>query len=247
MVDCLKTAAIVLVMQFSSPLIEGKLIKRYKRFLADVELENGEVITAHCANSGSMLSVKEPGSKVWLSPANNPKRKLQYTWELIEVNDNLVGINTSHPNHLVKEAIENGTIQELRGYDHIKPEVKYGKNSRIDLLLSADGKPDCYVEVKNVTLKRKTIDEFPDAVTARGTKHLNELVEIAKGGQRAVMLFCIQRSRCKAFQVASDIDPAYAKAFQQALDSGVEAYAYECDLSVQEIKITRPVPINRAA
>jgi len=175
-------------MLFPDPLIHGTLIRRYKRFLADVVLENGDTVTAHCANSGSMLSVDTPGSEVWLSPARNPDRKLRYTWELIRIGGALVGINTQHPNALVAEAVRDGAIAELVGYDSVRREVKYGRNSRIDLLLEAPDKPPCYVEVKNVTMKRgQAADdpvEFPDAVTGRGTKHLVELADMVAGGAR---------------------------------------------------------------
>jgi sugar fermentation stimulation protein A len=166
-------------MIFPDPLVRGTLLRRYKRFLADVDLETGETVTAHCANSGSMLSVDAPGSEVWLSPARNPDRKLKYTWELIRIGETLVGINTGHPNAIVAEAVAAGEIPELNGYTSARREVKYGRNSRIDLLLEGPGRPRCFVEVKNVTLKRESGPdypvEFPDAVTARGTKHLLEL------------------------------------------------------------------------
>ena len=166
-------------MKFHAPLVEGVLLQRYKRFLADVQLSSGEIVLAHCANSGSMLSVKEPGSKVWLSPAAAPARKLRYTWELIEVNGAMVGINTGLPNRIVAEAIAAGEIKELAGYDSLKREQKYGKNSRIDILLESPGRPLCYVEIKNVTMRRGFPPahraEFPDSVTARGAKHLVEM------------------------------------------------------------------------
>jgi sugar fermentation stimulation protein A len=180
------------LMRYPDPLIEGKLVKRYKRFLADIELSGGKMITAHCANSGSMLELIEPGSEAWVSPANNPKRKLKYTWELVrvrstQVNGALVGINTSLANRIAEEAIIAGSIAELSGYPDIRREVKYGKNSRIDLLLSGTGDTKCFVEIKSVTLKRGEIAEFPDAVTARGTKHLGELADQVAAGHRAVM------------------------------------------------------------
>ena len=237
-------------MKFPNPLIKGTLIKRYKRFLADVTLETGEEITAHCANPGSMLGLKDPGSTVWLSPATNPKRKLKYSWELIETNDfkkkTLVGINTSLPNKLAEEAILNGTIKELRDYQNLKREVKYGENSRIDILLDNPeiNEQKCYVEIKNVHLLReKNLAEFPDSVTARGAKHLKELSDMVKQGHRAVMFYLIQRDDCTSFSLAEDIDKAYKDAFLKAIDTGVEAIAYKCKLTTTEIKVTKPVKI----
>jgi len=235
-------------MKFKHPLIPGKLIKRYKRFLTDVELENGDIVTAHCANSGSMLSVNEPGAPVWLSPANDPKRKLKYTWELIQIGEALVGINTQHPNAIVAEAIEAGLIGELTGYDILKREVKYGQNSRIDIFLTSAEKPDCYVEVKNTTMRRNLSDgapaEFPDSVTARGAKHLVELGNMVKQGHRAVMFYLVQRDDAVAFTVAADIDPAYAKHLEEAMKIGVEVVAYTCHLSTEGIIVTDPVEVR---
>lgn len=237
-------------MIFEKPLIEGVLVKRYKRFFADVRLSDGIVVTAHCANSGSMLSVKEPGARVWLTPVDNPARKLKFTWELIEIDGGLVGINTGHPNKLVADAIAAGEIKPLKGYASLKREQKYGKNSRIDILLENEGKPPCFVEVKNVTLKRgtgpKVPAEFPDSVTERGTKHLNELAEIAKGGGRAVMFYLVQRTDCTHFKLAADIDPDYAKAFEKAAKSGVEALCYGCEISPDGITIARPLKMDFA-
>lgn len=243
-------------MKFANELIPARLIKRYKRFLADVELEDGTITTAHCANPGAMLGLKEPDSTVWLSPANNPKRKLQYSWELVELVEpkkgqakNYVGINTSHPNKLVEEAIINGTIKELIGYESLKREVKYGQNSRIDILLGGISEAEplkdlCYVEVKNVHLLREPgLAEFPDSVTARGAKHLVELANIVKEGHRAVMVYAIQRSDVKSFSLAEDIDPAYAAAFREAKKAGVEAIAYSAKLSPKEISLTKSIPI----
>ena len=230
-------------MQFSSPLIRGTLIRRYKRFLADVTLESGETVTAHCPNSGSMLSVDRPGSDVWLSPATNPQRKLKYTWEIVKVGDSLVGINTNNPNAIAAEAVKAGEIPELAGYSSVKREVRYGRNSRIDLFLEADGLPKCYVEVKNVTLRRDldegTPIEFPDAVTTRGTKHLMELSEMAHSGARSVMLFLAQRNDATRFTIAHDIDPEYGKALEKALSAGVEVLCYCCRISTDSIRIER--------
>ena len=224
-------------MNFSDPLLKGTLVHRYKRFLADIVLENGDKIIAHCANSGSMLGLKKPGSEVWVSPAHNRQRKLKYTWELIRVGESLVGINTAHPNKIVQEAIEGNRIPALLGYDCLKREVRYGKNSRIDILLASPGKPLCYVEVKNVTLKRKNLAEFPDAITSRGTKHLGELSDQVRVGNRSVMFYLIQRDDCEGFTVADDIDPAYAQALDAAIEAGVEVLCYQCKLTPKEITI----------
>lgn len=231
-------------MHFPTPLLRGTLVKRYKRFLSDITLENGDEITAHVANSGSMMGLKEPGMEVWLSESDNPKRKLKYSWELVRDGDGLVGINTMHPNKLVAEAIEDGTISELTGYGAMRREVKYGKNSRIDILLSDEARPDCYVEVKNVTLRRNSEAEFPDAVTARGAKHLVEMSDMVAGSARAVMVYLVQREDCDVFSIAGDIDPTYAAALTAALSNGVEAVCYACRLSLEEIVVDRKIPIN---
>ncbi len=234
-------------MQFPNPLIPGTLIKRYKRFLADVQLEDGKEVTAHCANPGSMLGLSEPGSRVWLSPSNNPKRKLKFSWELIEVDlgkgPALVGINTSHPNGLVADAIEAGQIEELGGYGNLRREVKYGENSRIDILLEDETKPLCYVEIKNVHLMRDAgLAEFPDSVTARGAKHLNELSQMVRDGHRAVMVYLVQRDDAKRFALARDIDKNYAAAFDAAREVGVEALAYDCRLTPEGIEVSKALP-----
>ncbi|MBT5047676.1 MAG: DNA/RNA nuclease SfsA [Rhodospirillaceae bacterium] len=231
-------------MQFPTPLLRGTLVKRYKRFLADVTLENGDEITAHVANSGSMLGLKEPGMEVWLSLSDNPKRKLKYSWELVRHGDGLVGINTMHPNKLVAEAIEDGTITELSGYDGLRREVKYGKNSRIDILLTSESRPDCYVEIKSVTLRRDSEAEFPDAVTARGAKHLVEMTDMVAGGARAVMVYLVQREDCAAFSIADDIDPTYAANLTKALSKGVEAICYVCRLTPEKITVEHTIPIE---
>jgi sugar fermentation stimulation protein A len=231
-------------MEFPDTLIKGRLLRRYKRFLADVELAGGEVITAHCANPGSMMGLKEPGATVWLSPARNPKRKLKFSWELIEADGALVGVNTSWPNSVAEEAIAAGAVAELTGYEKIKREVKYGGNSRIDLLLTRTGRPDCYVEIKSVTLMRRAgLAEFPDAVTARGTKHLNEFSNMVSAGHRAVMFYLAQRDDCDRFTIAADIDPAYLEALQGALAAGVEAICYACRIDTAGIEVFRPLEI----
>ena len=235
-------------MRFPTPLIRGTLLKRYKRFLADVLLEaplpdGRREVVAHCANPGSMLTVCTPGSEVWLSPAANPERKLQFSWELIRVGRSLVGINTMHPNRRVAEAIADGTIAELEGYASLRREVKYGKNSRIDVLLESPDRPPCFVEVKNVTMMRTACLEFPDAVTARGTKHLQELADEVARGSRAVMLYLAQRGDCRSFAPAADIDPAYTAGLARARAAGVEALAYRCRVSQQAIEVTGPIAI----
>ena len=231
-------------MRFSAPLTKATLIQRYKRFLADVTLDNGEVVTAHVANSGAMLGMKEPGLEVWLSHSDKPSRKLAWSWELARIDGGLVGINTSHPNAIVAEAILAGTLPELAGYDSLRREVTYGKNSRIDILLEGEGRPKCYVEVKNVHLKRGDAAEFPDAVTARGTKHLAELSDMVREGHRSVMLFLVQREDCRYFTPAGDIDPTYAAALTQAVAAGVEVLCYACRLTLEEIEVAAPLPIK---
>lgn len=232
-------------MKFSAPLVSGRLVKRYKRFLADVVLDDGgEEITAHCANPGSMLGLKEPGSRVWLSRSDNPKRKLKYSWEVIEADGALVGINTAHPNKLVEEALTEGRIRELAGYETLRREVKYGKNSRIDILLQQADDSKTYVEVKNVHLMREAgLAEFPDSVTARGAKHLGELAEMVREGHRAAMVFLVQRPDCAKLSLASDIDPTYAEAFEAARQAGVETYAIGCDVRLDGIDAVKTVEL----
>jgi len=225
-------------MRFPDPLIRGRLVRRYKRFLSDVELASGEQVVAHCANPGSMLGLADPGAEVWLSPSRNPARKLKYSWELVAAGDGLVGINTGHPNAIVAEALAGDRIPELTGYQNRRREVRYGRNSRIDLLLEQEGRPPCYVEVKNVTLKRGAeAAEFPDAVTQRGTKHLAELAQMARSGARAVMFFLVQRGDCERLEIAGDIDPDYQSAFTAALADGVEAICYDCHVAPEAIEL----------
>ena len=224
-------------------------MRRYKRFLADITLDSGQEITAHCANPGSMMGLAEPGSEVWLSPNTNPKAKLDWRWELVRVaGDHLVCINTAHPNRVAEEAIAAGAIPELAGYASQRREVKYGQNSRIDILLEDEAQPPCYVEIKSVTLRRPERDhptaaEFPDAVTKRGAKHLMELADMAENGSRAVMLYLVQRGDCDHFRVAADIDPGYAAAMAEARNRGVEAICYACDIASEGIRIDRPLPM----
>ncbi len=235
-------------MKMPENLVTGTLIKRYKRFLADVTLDSGEAITASCPNTGSMMGLKEPGNRVWLSTSDNPKRKYRHTWELVEVDAHgskaLVGINTGRPNAIVSEAIAAGRIDQLTGYANQRGEVKYGQNSRIDILLEDDARPPCYVEVKNVTLLRdRGVAEFPDGVTARGAKHLVEMSEMVRQGARAVMVYLVHRDDPERFTFAQDIDPAYLEAYKQATAAGVEAVAYACRLTPDDVTVTRQLPI----
>ncbi|MEG6509306.1 DNA/RNA nuclease SfsA [Methyloligella sp. 2.7D] len=238
-----------MLVSFSSPLIEGTLLRRYKRFLADIELNTGEIVTAHCCNPGAMLGLNAEGAKVWLSKSNNPARKLRYSWELVEVDlgdgPALVGINTAHPNRAAEAAIAAGLIPALAGYDEMKREVSYGTGSRIDILLRSEDKPPCYVEVKNVHLMRKSgLAEFPDSVTSRGAKHLRELANVVDAGGRGVMLFLIQRDDAQSFDIARDIDPTYAAAFETARAQGVEVFAIACPMSLKGIGRPRAVPVS---
>lgn len=233
-------------MKFASPLLRGRLVKRYKRFLADVILDSGETVTTTCPNTGSMIGLLSPGSMVWLSQSDSPTRKYKHTWELVEAQHGeqriLVGINTNHPNRLVTEAIEAGLIKELKGYSNLRREVKYGRNSRIDILLEDAGKAPCYVEIKNVHMMRSLgRAEFPDSVTERGAKHLAEMSDMVAAGHRAVMLYLIQMANPASFELARDIDPAYGAAFDAARKAGVEAIAYSCRLTPEEIAVDRRV------
>jgi sugar fermentation stimulation protein A len=234
-------------MYFPSPLVPATLIRRYKRFLADVTLPNGEEITAHVANPGAMTGLDAPGSRVWLSKSDNPKRKLPYSWELVEVDfgsgAELVGVNTGHPNLLVAESLASKAIPGL-DYTSVRREVKYGKNSRVDFLLESEGQPPCYVEIKNVHLMRSPgLAEFPDCVTARGAKHLDELGSMVAQGAHALMLFVIQIGSAGRFSLARDIDPGYGKAFDRARKMGVAAVAWKCAISHEGIGVVEQVPI----
>jgi sugar fermentation stimulation protein A len=242
-------------MDFPGPLIRATLIKRYKRFLADCTLEDGTMVTAHCANPGSMMGLNTPGLTVHLSHSDDPRRKLKYSLQLVEIPGNsgpvLVAINTGNPNKIAEEAIRQGTVTELAGYASLRREVKYGRNSRIDLLLSdadlADDtarKPDCYVEIKNVHLLRHgSLAEFPDSVTTRGAKHLEELADMVAQGHRAIMFYIVQRPDCDCFALAHDLDPGYAAAFARATARGVEAMAYVCHVGLNGVVLDRRIPI----
>jgi sugar fermentation stimulation protein A len=235
-------------MRFTAPLVPATLLRRYKRFLADVALPSGETVTAHCANPGSMIGLAAPGAPVWLSRSDNPKRKLAHSWELVEVDlgsgTELVGINTTNPNALAAEAIAAGLVPELAGYGGVRREVKYGRNSRVDFLLEEGGRPPCYLEVKNVHLMRQRgLAEFPDAVTKRGAKHLVELGDMAAAGARAVMLFLVQIASAERFALARDIDPAYGAQFDLARARGVVALARRCRLSRDHIEVAEAIAI----
>ncbi len=229
-------------MEFTTPLVSGRLIRRYKRFLADVELEDGSVVVAHCTNSGSMKSCIEVGAPVFLSPAADPKRKTKFTWEMIYINDNWVGVNTMNPNRIAYEAIKAGEIPQLSGYTTIKREVKFG-DSRFDIYAENQlGK--CFVEVKNVSMKVGDHVRFPDAVTTRGRKHLETLIQVRQQGIRAVMLYMVQRSDVNRFGTANDIDPDYAMSLKKAHEQGVEVLVLQAIVSPEKIEIGKELPFD---
>ncbi|HZZ69002.1 MAG TPA: DNA/RNA nuclease SfsA [Phenylobacterium sp.] len=230
-------------MEFPTPLVPGVLIQRYKRFLADIALDDGTQVTAHCPNPGAMLGLNTPGLRAWVSRSPDPKRKLPHTLELVEADGGLVGINTMHPNRLVAEALAADHFPELTGYATHRREVKYGANSRVDFLLQASDRAPCWLEVKNCHLRRSgTLAEFPDCVAARSLKHLKELTAKVESGERAVMLFVIQRTDCDAFSACHDLDPAYARGLTDAAARGVEVLAYACEISPDAVRIAHPVP-----
>lgn len=225
-------------MRFPVPLVPGRLVRRYKRFLADCLLDSGEEVTAHVANSGSMLGLATPGSLVYLARSSDPKRKLAWSWQLVEAGDALVGIDTGLSNRIVAEAIGAGRIPALAGYETLRREVRYGANSRVDMLLEGEGRPPCYVEVKSVTLSRRPgVAEFPDAVTARGAKHLAELSAMVQQGARAVLVYLMQRGDCDRFELAGDIDPAYVVAAELACAAGVEMLVVRAAVTPAGIEI----------
>lgn len=225
------------------PLIKGVLIKRYKRFFVDIQTQDG-IIVAHCPNTGSMRGLLVEGANVWVTPNDDPKRKLKFTWELIEIDGHMVCIQTNRANHIVKEGIENNVIDELTGYSTLKTEQKYGsEKSRIDILLQDEHKPSAYVEVKNVSLLEDGCGYFPDAVTTRGQKHLRELVEMVELGHRGVLLFHVAHTGIKEVKGADFIDPEYCRLLWQAHQKGVEILAYASDISPTSIKLTRKVPV----
>lgn len=225
-------------------LVKGILIRRYKRFLADIVLETGETVTAHCPNSGSMKGCAIPGSQVWLSESDNPKRKCRYTWELAKVPGTLIGINTQVPNKLVKLAVEKGLIKELCGYDRVTAEVKTSSHTRLDLLLENKAEEKCYVEIKNCTLVEEGIAMFPDAVTTRGQKHLEELEHLVSCGHRGVIFFLIQRMDAKEFRPADRIDRTYGEKLRKAVKNRVEIITRDTIMNTGMIKIGKAVPVH---
>ena len=233
-------------MRFQTELVPATLIRRYKRFLADCRLADGREIVAHCANPGSMMGLAEPGIRIWLEPNDDPKKKLKFGWRLVEHdNGHFTGVDTSVPNRALKAALEAGNITELAQYTTVRPEQKYGTNSRIDFLLQGDGLPDAYVEVKSVTLSRTVgLAEFPDSVTARGAKHLSELADMARAGHRAIMLYLVQRTDCDRFTLAGDVDPTYAAAYASATDAGVETLCLSTYIPPQKITVGVPIRIE---
>lgn len=232
-------------MEFATPLVPARLIRRYKRFLADVRLEDGQEVTAHCANPGSMMGLASPDTKIWLEPNDDPKKKLKYGWRLVDhENGHFTGVDTSVPNRTLKTALVARQVPHLPPYTLVRPEVKYGRNSRIDFLLSGDG-PDIYVEVKSVTLSRQRgLAEFPDSVTARGAKHLAELADMAAAGHQAFIYYLVQRTDCSAVTLAADIDPAYKAAFERATAAGVKVLAQSCKITPKAIKLSDPIPFE---
>ena len=235
-------------MEFARPLVPGVLIRRYKRFLADVMLEDGREVTAHCANPGAMLGLNAPGQTVWLEPNDDPRRKLRFAWRLTGIEGGFVGIDTAIPNRIVGEALRAGRVPALAGYSDFRTEVKYGRNSRIDFLATANGLPDAYVEVKNVHLRRDgDLAEFPDCVTARGAKHLAEMSDMVAAGHRAIMLYVVQRTDCARMALAADLDPAYAAAFTAARAAGVEGVAHACRITRDGVRLDGEIPFDPSA
>ncbi|MFP7675426.1 DNA/RNA nuclease SfsA [Marivita sp. S0852] len=230
-------------MRFQTPLVPGILIRRYKRFLADVILDDGREVTAHCANPGSMMGLAAEGTRVWLEPNDDPKRKLKFGWRLVDhENGHFTGVDTSLPNRMLRVALEQKQVPGLNTFGSLRAEVPYGEKSRIDFLLSTDGQPDIYVEVKSVTLSRRPgLAEFPDSVTARGTKHLNELAAMVNQGHRAVMLYLVQRTDCAHMTLASDIDARYAQAWHAATLAGVETLALDCQITPESVSLGKPI------
>jgi sugar fermentation stimulation protein A len=232
--------------KFTTPLLSGRLVRRYKRFLADVILDGyEEAITCAVPNTGSMMGLTTPGSKVWLSTSANPKRKYPHTLEIVEADGTMVGINTGLPNRIAEEAIHSGMIADIAGYAELKREQKYGRNSRIDILLRDPLRGLAYVEVKNVHMTRAAgLAEFPDSVTSRGARHLDELSDMVAAGHRAMMVYLVQRADCDRLKLCRDLDPAYCAAFDRAMANGVEAVAIQCQITENEILPARTIPID---
>ncbi|MFA9388518.1 MAG: DNA/RNA nuclease SfsA [Prolixibacteraceae bacterium] len=229
-------------MKFETPLVHGTLIQRYKRFLSDIKLDDGTVVVAHCTNSGTMKSCLEEGAEVYLTPVNDPKRKTKFTWEMIKINKDWVGINTGNPNKLAFEAISNGSIEGLTGYTEVKREVTW-EDSRFDVMAKND-RETCFIEVKNVSMKEGDWALFPDAVTTRGKKHLETLIRVKEAGMRAVMLYVVQRSDVSKFGPADSIDPEYGKALRKSVASGVEVFVVQAKVSPEEIVIAQQLPME---
>lgn len=232
-------------MQFPQPLTRGVLVRRYKRFFADIVLDDGREVTAHIANPGAMLGLNDPGIPVWLSPSTSQTRKLAWTWEMAEENGGLVGVNTHHPNRLVAEALAAGAIPRFAAYDTVRREVRYGEASRIDFLLERPGER-LWLEVKNCHFSRTPgLAEFPDCVAARSAKHLRELERMVEAGDKATLFFVVQREDCDRFTACRDIDPVFAAALDSAADAGVEVLVHACTMQREAITLGRPLPWSR--
>ncbi len=236
-------------MHFATPLVPARLIRRYKRFLADVRLEDGTEVTAHCPNPGSMMGLAEPEMRIWLEPNDDPKKKLKYGWRLVEHDTgDFTGIDTAVPNRMLKDALIARAVPALADYPHVRAEVKYGEKSRVDFLLSGDGLPDAYVEVKSVTLLRQPgVAEFPDAKTARGARHMAELAAMVAEGHRAYVLFLVQRTDASEVRIAHDIDPAYGRALRDAKAAGVGILAHACGITPEGVTLGPALPVSTEA
>ncbi len=233
-------------MRFQTPLVPGTLIRRYKRFLADVRLDDGREVTAHCPNPGSMMGLAAPGTRIWVEPTDDPRKKLKFAWRLVQHDSgHFTGVDTGLPNRALRAALEAGAVPALTDYGTVRPEVKYGAGSRVDFLLSQPGLPDAYVEVKSVTLSRHPgLAEFPDSVTARGARHLHDLAQVAGTGRRAVLFYLVQRTDARAVGVAADIDPAYAAALERARAAGVEVMAHGTQITPEGVTLAVPLPVR---
>lgn len=234
-------------MKFPTPLVPARLIRRYKRFLADAILEeSGREVTVHCPNPGAMLGLAEPGTRIWVEPNDDPRKKLKYGWRLVELDDgHMAGIDTAVPNRVVKEALFAGRVPELAMYDEVRPEVRYGRESRVDFLLRGAGLADAYVEVKNAHLRRSAgLAEFPDCVTQRGARHLDELAAMVADGHRAVMFYLVQRTDCDRLALARDLDAEYGAAFDRARAAGVEVVCHATEITVDGVGLGAPLPFE---